>query len=731
MCGGSETATVLIAGSGFLSEHGTELDVLWTALQGAPFNGSSTFATTGTVLSDSLVEVGIPVLSGSAQVTITITLPGMNSGTSPPQTLEVGGELVGPFPGFDGPYAATGNVTFNLPAPGVLADDEPAECGGEVEKRGWAGGPQYAGVLTVVAPPAGSEDDATPGIWKMTEAAPASGERGMVRIQADGSFEYEPPLGYEGTDSFWYWMEDDARPGESRTARVTLAVNKVVWFIRDTVVSPAGGVGTGRFSDPFDSVLSFNSAQNAPPVTDPFDFPPTLPIPPNPDNAPQEGDCIFIYENVTSPQYDEGIRLRDQQQLVGEGVGLFLNNTPIVPAGIGPNPNPTLTNSGIALGEEFLFLPVITLGNANIVRGIDIDEPPGGGTYGDGIFGFDISGPTTIDSVRIMNAVGSGIRLDSVLAGTIQVGDPAQPGFPRVEILDCGEDGIEITGPSLITGTLQANPTAIVGGATLAVFETLIDDPGFIGIEAADVNLDVDSCEIDGYGSPGFGADYGISMTNFFTGATCTCSIVDTAVGRNNEQDGDIGITIIPFVTGDDIIAVIRGCLVRSPWQAVGLGPSVGSSGAGRLFLEVDDNTFERTSQPPVNGDLEFDVPTVWVRGGDTRETYITTMDNNYVIGNGLGGGCLFQYVTFDADANPGNGIQQTQATGNTRLGQGAPQADRVFETALVFQECAGDLRFETLNIFQFMGDPTGIDSFTAAVLNLAFTNAPNVDVLP
>ncbi len=728
-----------ISGAGFLSEHGNEVIVEFTALQGTPFNGQASTQVEGLAVSDSLVEALIPQIQGAAELTLTVILPGTNFGISPPETIQLGGTLVGPFGVDDNAGTVTGNVTYNAAAPGVLLNDINSFCGDDessstTERRGWLGAASRALLfnnLSVATPPVGFEDDATPGAQRMTTATPASGERGTVTIQADGSYVYEPPLGYEGQDGFYYWVQEAGRPDPSR-AFVSITVEKVVWFIRDTNSSSETFNGTGRFSDPFDSLEAFNFAQNAPPAGDPNDFsnfPPVDPIPTNPDNAPEEGDCIFIYENLIFPIYDGGIRLRDRQQLFGEGWGLFVNDTQIVPPGTGPEPNPTLTNTLMAFsgGEsQSQFLPVITLADENVIRGIDIAQPvESSALYGTGIYGFEVSGPTLIDFVRIMDSAGAGIRLDSIQAGTIQVGDPSVPGFPRVEIIDSLWKGIEMSGPFQLT---EVASTALNGGATLGVFETLIDDPDNVGIEAQDCNLVVDQCEIDGVGAPGFGADWGIIQSLQGTG-TCSCSITNTAVNRTNEQDSDIGITLLPLFTGDKIIATIRNCLIRSPWQAVGLGPSFGQPG-GCMILEMDDNTFERTMVPPQDGLAQIH-ETVWVRGNDQRETYITSMDNNYVIGNGIAGGAKFQYVTFDANANPGDGIQETQATGNTRFGQGALDQDRVVETSLWFEECAGDLRFEDLTIFQLGGDLTGIIEFSAAVLNLAFTNAPNVNVSP
>ncbi len=150
---------------------------------------------------------------------------------------------------------------------------------------------------------------------------------GVVTVNADGSFTYDPLPGFKGVDTFIYTVRTDEG---SATALVTInVVGETVWFVDDG----AAPGGDGTYTNPFNTLAPLNSS-----ATDP-------------DGA---GDLIFIFDGT----YASGIALEDGQKLVGEGAGL------------------TLTNSGISIpvGSRpvISFATPITLGNNNTVNHVDI-----------------------------------------------------------------------------------------------------------------------------------------------------------------------------------------------------------------------------------------------------------------------------------------------------------------------------------------------------------------------
>jgi hypothetical protein len=690
-----ENESVLISGSGFLSEHGNVLTIIYTATSGTPFDGSATEEVMGIALSDTLIDVPLPSVTGPTELTVTVILPGDNSGVSEPEVFNVGGTVFGPFANVDFRPDVIGNVTYAEAAPGVLANDSDSICasgeGEQTPEKPSAGASTFNHNLAVIPPPlfSGNPFDATPGVLSATQ------QGGTVLIQADGSYVYEPPLGFEGPDSFTYWIEEPGRPDPSDTI-VLLQVSHMVWFI-DGAASPGG---TGRMSDPFDSLDAFNTVQNVPP-SPPSGIPPAPISTINPDDQPQEGDCIFVYDRAGTVEYDGGIRLRDGQELIGNGVDLVLNGMTVVPASTLPTPNPVLTNSAPAFGETPGGYPVVTLGNGNVIRGIDIDEPSGSTVpIGNGIFGFAVSGnftdpdpnprdktATLIDAVGISNTgpFSSGIRLVGG-SGLFQVGDATQPAAPaRVRIRNSGLHGIEIAAFSIV------NTSAVTGGLSLEVYGADIANCAASGIFANDVNLDVDQCVIDSTMD-------GVTYANFAFGQTCTLRVVDSLLGVN-VPIGFRGITCEPF---GPIDATISNNEIHGANEAIYAG--IFSTGSA-LELVMDGNTCEST----VTGTA----PTIYAFGISTT---VTSMSDNTVIGNGAGGGIQCSSVTFDADTGAA-GIQQV-AGGVTRLGQST--AARVEDTALRFFGCAGDLAFTSVDVFQVAGLPAGfVNSGGTLVLNL------------
>ena len=118
-------------------------------------------------------------------------------------------------------YSTVGNVQLTVPvATGVLLND--------------------------------SDPDGSGGV-SVASFNPTSTNGGNVAMAANGSFTYNPPAGFSGTDTFTYTGNDGE--GNSNSATVSISVGQVVWFIDNS----AGGPGDGRFTSPFNSVANFNA----------------------------------------------------------------------------------------------------------------------------------------------------------------------------------------------------------------------------------------------------------------------------------------------------------------------------------------------------------------------------------------------------------------------------------------------------------------------------------------
>ncbi len=240
-------------------------------------------------------------------------------------------------------YAATGNIRISVGASGVLGNDQ--------------------------------VNFATLSGYQATSIHGA-----QIVLNADGSFTYNPPPGFEGNDTFTYTLSN---AGGSSTALVTIAVNDVVWFVDNSLSAN----GDGRLSAPYNTLAALQGA-----------------------DLDEPGDVIFVYQG--SGAYTGGFTLENNQALIGQGVGLAaaLSDLGITPA---PNSdalpgaasNPLIGNAG---GHA------IALAQHNTLRGL---------TAGDTLAtSYAITGANfvavTAANVTVNNSTGGGV---SLLNGTASV----------------------------------------------------------------------------------------------------------------------------------------------------------------------------------------------------------------------------------------------------------------------------------------------------------------------
>src|SRR5712692_2847374 len=120
-----------------------------------------------------------------------------------------------------------------------------------------------------------------------------------VTINADGSFSYNPPVGFQGTDTFNYTVNDPT--GKTGTGTVTLTVSGIVWFINNnaagcTTLTLASGCG--RLTNPFSTLAAFQGFND------------------NGAGHPKVNDNIFIFESASN--YIGPVTLLNGQRLFGQ-----------------------------------------------------------------------------------------------------------------------------------------------------------------------------------------------------------------------------------------------------------------------------------------------------------------------------------------------------------------------------------------------------------------------------
>lgn len=313
-------------------------------------------------------------------------------------------------------YACTGNVGITVPAAsGLMANDF---------------------------------DDAPAGLT-CTAGTFATTQSGSITISANGSFTYSPPVGFTGTDTYPYTLNDgNAVAGVAATdnATITFTVSNMIWFIDNLSVA---ATSDGRLSSPFKTLANFNAAT-------------TL-----------AGQLIFIKNTGTN--YTGGIVLKNTQTLLGTGHTGGSNLADVLPFSLAANSNALPAINGTRPGILNSSGDGIALASGNVIRGVDI------GNCSD--FGIDANnlaiGALTLSEVTIINTTGGGFRADNG-SGTLEVS------FTSISSTG-GANGINLTncaGTFTVGGGTISNPTGtgvLVSGGTVALTTNtnITDNSGF------------------------------------------------------------------------------------------------------------------------------------------------------------------------------------------------------------------------------------------------------------
>jgi len=240
-------------------------------------------------------------------------------------------------------------------------------------------------------------DDAPAGLTATAVTAAATTQGGSITIAANGSFSYNPPRGFEGTDTYQYTLNDgNAVAGVTATdlGTVTFTVSGMIWFINNNAGACASSCD-GRMSNPYTSLAAFNTAN-------------ALMGGLNPDN----NDNIFIYESATA--YTGGVVLRNGQKLFGQDATVSLASAAGLTVPTFSNALPT-TNSASPLATITNAAGVgVAVAMNNTLRGFTVGNTPAAnaGISGNGI------GTLTISEVSV-NGTGQILSLnDGVLNAT-------------------------------------------------------------------------------------------------------------------------------------------------------------------------------------------------------------------------------------------------------------------------------------------------------------------------
>jgi hypothetical protein len=321
--------------------------------------------------------------SGSDATGVTFT------DTVDPNTTFVPGTLTATPVAVNDTYSALGNVRISIAAPGVLGND-------------FTGLPS----ATITSPPS------------------TSANGGDVTLNADGSFTYNPPAGFEGADTFTYTLTSTAG---SNSATVTINVSGMIWFIDNNASCPCDG----RLTKPFNTIASFAAVNNGT------------------GNNPAANDNIFIYESASS--YSATLTLLNGQKLIGQDASASLSSITGLTPPTGSDPLPTTNSANATIVNIQSGGTSITVGQNNTLTGFT------GGSSVTDISGSGF-GTLTISDVTL-NGIGQALDLtNGTLAAT----------FLSISSSNSTTTGISLTG---VAGSLTSPTTSIANptGSALSV----------------------------------------------------------------------------------------------------------------------------------------------------------------------------------------------------------------------------------------------------------------------
>ena len=459
-------------------------------------------------------------------------------------------------------YACTGNVGITVPAgSGVLINDF---------------------------------DDDIPGLT-ITAAAGATTEGGAFAIASDGSFSYQPPAGFIGTDEFTYTLEDgnevpDCPPTDEGTVIIT--VSNLIWFVDNT---GGGSGGDGRLNTPFKTLADFNA--NSTPV----------------------GDVTYIEH--TGTDYTGGIVLQNNERLFGEGHSGGANLADVLGFSLAPFSNmlpaingsrPLVTNTGTGDG--------IQLASNNTVRGLNVGNCAG--------FGIDDNGAVgslTISEVDISNSTGGGFRTDN--GGTLAVtmdGVSSTGGVNGVDLDNCSGT-FTVSGSTAVTNSTGtavniSNNGATVDLGTLNITNTTSNQTGLF---ASGGTINSTS------GAINTGSGRAVDMDNVALGMTLT----SVSCNGGSNPCIDLGTTSGPFsVVGMGTTPQSGGTIQNVINDAVNLSTTSGPVTLKNMLIQdIGDMSTGNPGHRGIEGQN--------VNGGLVLD--MVTFDNltdNAIFGEGPGG---------------------------------------------------------------------------------------------
>jgi hypothetical protein len=393
------------------------------------------------------------------------------------------------------------------------------------------------------------------------------------------------------------------------------------------------------------------------------------------------------------------------------------NNSSVVITSLGSG---TVTGNGTGGGVHFNNVAfdsdLSTVGNQQVAAGtwnIGQGALANQRVQGDGLRFEGPVGDVSFSTLNIYNDSGTGLYVDTKTAGTtFNLGtgtgtidtnlgaamflDPLSTAITLSSVTSnlAGTDAVTF---DTVTGTINIGSLTISGAS----------GSGLLISNSSGLTSNFTTVDISNVGT--VPEDNGVTLSDAGTVSILGGTIDGTTGNGILSQDTNLtasGLNIggTATIAGDGIgIGSIAGTphtvtVSNNTIKSTGLAiSSVDSGTAGELVLSLDGNTIQSTGSLAMN-----------ITGSSLNSTIIKSMNGGTVVGNGAGGGVIFQQVTFDAS---GAALVGTQVdAGNWMIGT---VANRISGDGLQLYYPTGDLKFGTLNIANNTGAGLYVDTKT------------------
>ena len=327
---------------------------------------------------------------------------------------------------------------------------------------------------------------------------------GLVTVQTDGSFLYEPNAGNIAADSFTY----EADGVDTSTVDLTFG-SDMIWFID---VTPSGAGNDGTLSDPFNSIAGYNAS-----------------------SAGSNHEVFIATGSYTGP-----LNLNSNSVVIGEGAtGITATllgvtepaDTRTLPVVGGTAPSITSAGNGIDLST------------GNTIRGLTI-----GNTIGTGLSGNNVVTATV--SETSINGTGAGVSINS---GTLAMS------FDEISSDAAGIALSNVSGEfDVTTGTIDSgSATAVsIAGSPIELGVTLTSVSADGAANGININNTTGSFTVAGDGGATQNDSGGIISNTVGDGIslTSTTNITLNQMSVDNTgRHGVFGTGVIDLMVNDSI----------------------------------------------------------------------------------------------------------------------------------------------------------------------------------